>query len=177
MNKTTSAISVADAILPNSILDESCAESFLISSLLPLALVPPRESGVSVTPTKYQQNKISSRKLHPREVYTWSNRINSQCWPVFRPSPRHSHTCLDLQYAAKLAIPRREAPLAMLTMTPAGSVLSDPAIRHIDFLGCWAVIFLMASVPIFQDPVTFTAMIFWNRSSEEILPSEGQIPA
>lgn len=52
MNKTTSAMSVAYAILPNGILDESCAESFSISSLLPLAFVPPRESGVSVTPLK-----------------------------------------------------------------------------------------------------------------------------
>jgi hypothetical protein len=60
MNKTTSAMSVAYAILPKGIRDASCAVNFSISSLFPLASVPPRASGVSVTPGKLSISQYSS---------------------------------------------------------------------------------------------------------------------
>jgi hypothetical protein len=85
--------------------------------------------------------------------------------------------CLDVQYAARLAIPRSDAPLAILTIVPAGKVLSDPSMSPVDDLGSWVVILRMASVPIFHEPVTFTAMILANNSSGAILPSAGQMPA
>ena len=136
MNKTTSAISVAYAILPKGILDESCAASFSISSLLPLALVPPRESGVSVTPMKYQHD-VKSRRIVLRENHipgaTALTRKVGQSFAHARVIPRTA--CLEVQYAARLAIPRKEAPLAMFTTIPAGSVLSDPELRPVDFLG------------------------------------------
>lgn len=34
--------------------------------------------------------------------------------------------CLDVQYAARLGIPRCAAPLLMFTTAPAGSVLFEP---------------------------------------------------
>lgn len=45
-----SAMSVAYAILPNGILEDSAEDSFFRSSALPVLLVAPLDSGVSVTP-------------------------------------------------------------------------------------------------------------------------------
>jgi hypothetical protein len=88
-----------------------------------------------------------------------------------------STACFEVQYADSPAIPRNEAPLAILTILPAPTVLWVSGSSPSAFLACCLVIFMMASVPMFHDPVTLIAMMRPKSSSVAIFPSVGQMPA
>lgn len=173
------------------------ATRFSMSSLLPLVVASPRARGVSVVPgdRQYEQpldrrsafrvaGKKNDEKGKERKVGRQEQTIpgatelmrrlgQSLAQALVMPST----ACLDVQYAARLGMPRMAAPLLMLTTTPAGNVLFDPGISPSEVRASWPAILRMASVPMFHVPVTLTAMIFEKSSSEMSFSSAGQIPA
>lgn len=171
----TSATSVAYAILPLGINATCALPTATLGSSRGAPATIASASGVSVAPN-FVNSRSHRRRTHehlPGATKFTRSLGKSRAHDLV--SPRTA--CLEAVYAAIPGTPRRDAPLPTMTIEPCPTLRTAPVMTPGASISSCADMRRMASVAMFQVPVTLTSIVLWNISSVPILPSQAPTPA
>lgn len=153
----TSAISVAYAILPLGVNATCVLPTAMVGSSRGAPATMDSANGVSVAPSFVS---TPSHRRYTRENLPGATKFTrslgkSRAHVLVRPRT----ACLEAVYAAIPGTARRDAPLPTMTIDPRPTLRTAPATTPGASISSWVDMRRMASVAIFQVPVTLTSIV------------------